>query len=288
MRRKVHGANTTSRSRRALALLAGAAVACLGTVVITGTAVGVGLLAPARQSEVRQVSAVDGHVAPERSPAPATPLPEPEPEPEMDPEPVEYTDAPMELGPGDDGAEVLALQEALAALGYWSGVPDGRYGDLTAQAVLAFQKVEGLARTGIATTDVRERLANAERPAAVLPEASATPGIMVEVDLDRQVLLVVTDGVVEWAINTSTGAPATPTPVGSYRIFRDVDGTDGGPLGSLYRPKYFVGGYAIHGYPDVPGEAASHGCARVSDAAMDMLWGLPHLAIGGTVVVVGG
>jgi lipoprotein-anchoring transpeptidase ErfK/SrfK len=31
----------------------------------------------------------------------------------------------------------------------------------------------------------------------------------------------------------------------------------------LYYPAYFLRGFAIHGYPDVPTYPASHGCVRV-------------------------
>ena len=31
-------------------------------------------------------------------------------------------------------------------------------------------------------------------------------------------------------------------------IARQVDGYDQGPLGTLYRPRYFYGGVAVHGY----------------------------------------
>ena len=46
----------------------------------------------------------------------------------------------LPLRPGDTGKKVLELQQRLTALGYWLGVPDGRYGFLTQQAVVALQK----------------------------------------------------------------------------------------------------------------------------------------------------
>ena len=47
-------------------------------------------------------------------------------------------DGKLELGEGGDA--VLALQQRLQDLGYWMGQPDGSYGQLTRQAVMAFQK----------------------------------------------------------------------------------------------------------------------------------------------------
>jgi hypothetical protein len=170
------------------------------------------------------------------------------------------------LQPGDAGTEVEALQHRLTELGYWLGEPDGVYGDLTTQAVLAFQKAGGLERTGVANEDTLVRLAFADRPGA-----RATDTDHLEIDLERQLLLVVAGGDVQWALNTSTGA-RDGTPPGEFRVDREIDGMRRAPLGSLYRPKYFNRGIAIHGYPRVPAEAASHGCARVSYPAMDLLW----------------
>jgi len=73
---------------------------------------------------------------------------------------------------------------------------------------------------------------------------------------------------------------AGTTPTGRYTVQQQVDGYDHGPLGVLYRPKYFVGGVAVHGYPSVPPYPASHGCVRVTDAAMDWLWANDSLPIG--------
>src|SRR5690606_3524543 len=77
---------------------------------------------------------------PTRTPAPpttTTPAP---------PDPAD--DGTLELG--ESGDSVLALQERLVELGYWLGEPDGTYGQLARQAVMAFQKVEGLGRDGVA------------------------------------------------------------------------------------------------------------------------------------------
>ena len=75
------------------------------------------------------------------------------------------------------------------------------------------------------------------------------------------------------------------TPKGVYHVYRGVNGWDPGPLGKLYRPRYFNGGIAVHGYPSVPSTPASHGCVRVTIGAMDFLWNNKLLPIGRTVVV---
>src|SRR5262249_30176268 len=54
----------------------------------------------------------------------------------------------VSLPPPDDG--VKTLQESLIALGYLlQGDDDGRFGPATSNAILAFQKWEGLRRTGV-------------------------------------------------------------------------------------------------------------------------------------------
>jgi hypothetical protein len=195
------------------------------------------------------------------------------------------------LEPSEAGDEVGALQARLVELGYWLGTPDATYGQLTRQAVMAFQKAEGLSRDGVAGAATLAALQTASRPAPRDPTGSH-----VEIDLDRQILLVVQDGQTQWAINTSTGsgeAYAAPgggtavaaTPRGTFTVEREIDGLRQAPLGTLYRPKYFRGGVAIHGAGQIPAHPASHGCARVTNAAMDMLWATGVTDLGATVLV---
>ncbi|HVS84388.1 MAG TPA: peptidoglycan-binding domain-containing protein [Gaiellaceae bacterium] len=53
------------------------------------------------------------------------------------------------LKPGDSGAQVVLLQQALAALGYSPGSTDGTYGPSTKAAVTAFQTTKGLTADGV-------------------------------------------------------------------------------------------------------------------------------------------
>jgi hypothetical protein len=57
------------------------------------------------------------------------------------------------------------------------------------------------------------------------------------------------------------------------------------PLGYLYRPQYFNGGIAVHGYTSVPSTPASHGCVRVSLPAMDNLWRVGGMQVSTSVLV---
>ena len=53
-----------------------------------------------------------------------------------------------------------------------------------------------------------------------------------------------------------------------------------GSLGELYRPRFVVGGVAVHGYRSIPNYPASHGCIRVSNGAMDMIWATNAMPMG--------
>jgi peptidoglycan hydrolase-like protein with peptidoglycan-binding domain len=201
--------------------------------------------------------------------------------------PAPEADGKLELGEGGDA--VAALQQRLVDLGYWMGEPDGTYGQLTRQAVMAFQKVEGLSRDGVAGPATQAQLAVAGRPA---PRG----GDGVEIDLARQVIFLVQGGQVQWTLNTSTGNGETytsssggsaraVTPPGSFHVQREIDGLREAPLGTLYRPKYFNGGIAVHGSGSIPANPASHGCARVTNSAMDMIWASGAMSIGTPVTV---
>lgn len=162
----------------------------------------------------------------------------------------------------------------MTALRYWLPSVDDVFDRDTARAVTAFQKVTGLRRDGVAGPQVQAALL------AATPPAPRTTGDTVEIDLGRKVLLVVDDGRLRAVIDVSTGRTAGSTPVGRFSVEREIDGYRRSPLGVLYRPKYFHGGVAIHGYPTVPPYPASHGCVRTTNAAMDWLWSSGSLPVG--------
>jgi len=198
--------------------------------------------------------------------------------------PPSETTSPSTAPPSSTTVDPLVggLQQALTDLGYWLGPVDGLWGSSSAHAAVAFQKVSGLEPTGVADRSLADALAAAARPEARDP---SRPGL--EIDLGRQVAMLVVDGAVRWVLDVSSGTPATPTPTGEFTVTREIDGNRVSPLGVLYRPKYFTGGYAVHGYPSVPPDPASHGCVRVTFAAMDLLWAEGHLPVGARVTVYG-
>jgi len=135
-------------------------------------------------------------------------------------------------------------------------------------AVYAFEKVQGLPRTGGVDARFWRALAAARTP----KPRYAQPASHIEVNKGRQVLYVVRRSRVALIVPVSTaGLPGKFTPVGRFSIYRKVVGFDPSPLGTLYDPMYFTGGYAIHGNPSVPPYPASHGCVRVP------MWVAPQL-----------
>ena len=176
------------------------------------------------------------------------------------------------LGPGAHGPAVVALEQRLGRLHYALRGTDGVYGDDDAAAVLAFQKVNGLERTGLVSPALWQRLAHAGVPRA------RAPGDHVEVDKTRQVLFLVRGGKVALVVHVSTGATGN-TPVGVWHVYSKVAGWSW----VLWYPSYFLRGFAIHGYPDVPPYPASHGCVRVPMWIATRLYA--QIPYGGAVVV---
>ncbi|MDQ1397305.1 MAG: hypothetical protein QOG64_2564 [Acidimicrobiaceae bacterium] len=194
---------------------------------------------------------------------------------------------------GSKGPEVLALEQHLAALRYDVGAVDGTYDTITSQAVIAFQKVTGLARTGRATKDVTDRLAGAKQPDPLLPGAEP---FRIEIDLPRQVLFLYEHGQLVRTLMISSGGgyrycvdgqcDRAITPGGSFRIGRKIVGAHTSKLGVLYNPLFFNGGIAIHGEPAVPTTPASHGCVRIPMSAS--MWFYNEVPSGTPVYVIGG
>ncbi len=197
---------------------------------------------------------------------------------------------PPGLGVGSRGPEVLALEQRLAELHYDVGAVDGVFDSNTAFAVVAFQKVTGMARTSRATDDVIAALQTANDPPPLVAGGGAG---RVEVDVGRQVLFLYQGDALWRILPVSTGSgqrycvdgscDRAVTPAGSYHVFLRVRGWQTSRLGRLYNPLYFNGGIAIHGAPSVPPHPASHGCVRIPMSAAE--W-FPSKVPNGTPVYV--
>jgi hypothetical protein len=175
---------------------------------------------------------------------------------------------PMHADPGSRGYAVWALQRDLAGIGY-SVYVSGHYDNATTRAVVAYQKITGLPRDGIASSRVFRLLL---RGHGLFHVRYRNHGRHFEADLTHQVLAEIEPGGhVRRIYEMSSGKPSTPTVVGSFRIYEKDLGTN---AKGMVDSNFFIRGYAIHGYPDVPIYAASHGCLRIPipDAASVFAW----------------
>jgi peptidoglycan/xylan/chitin deacetylase (PgdA/CDA1 family) len=170
---------------------------------------------------------------------------------------------------GSTGRGVTALEKALHHGSYPAGHIDGVFGYEDEQAVITFEKFHHMARDAIVPPLEMESIAAARRPQP--PRRHRRHYI--DIDISRQVLFEVKHHKVIHTLPVSTGGEYTyvnggvtsiaHTPRGHFSIIRKVAGWNSGSLGRLWYPNYFVGGFAIHGYPEVPVYPASHGCVRI-------------------------
>jgi lipoprotein-anchoring transpeptidase ErfK/SrfK len=198
------------------------------------------------------------------------------------------------------GPATKDLQRRLLELGFWLSSSDGVYGTTTKQAVMAYQKYVGLPPTSAVDQATADSLSCARFRAYSSVSQNWT---LIEVDKSQQLLFIVQNGVTRSVLNTSTGSGrayrersktnpkvwktgVSITPSGWHKIYWQwPNGWKPGELGRIYRPKYIYGGVAIHGSSSIPAYPASHGCIRLSTAAMDMVWSLGWVQKGTSVWV---
>lgn len=170
---------------------------------------------------------------------------------------VEFDVLPSRVSAGSSKRSIRMMQTALIRKKYvlsGTGSLDGH----TQRALVAVRKRLGLSREVKFDRALANRLARGEGGWTVKYPGH---GRHVEADISLQLLALIGEGgKVERIYPTSTGAPATPTIRGSFKVYRKDLGTNA--LGMVHS-SYFIRGYAIHGYKSVPTYNASHGCLRV-------------------------
>ena len=154
---------------------------------------------------------------------------------------------------------VVLLKQGLRALGYPAG-NGPTMNDKLGRSLLAFRKVNEMARTYSVSRQIYD-MVFAGKGAYKLRYPKA--GKHVEADLSKQVVVLADNGRPVATYPTSSGKPSTPTVLGHYHFYSKAPGTN---AKGMYMSNYFIRGYAIHGYPDVPTYNASHGCLRVPNA----------------------
>jgi peptidoglycan hydrolase-like protein with peptidoglycan-binding domain len=165
-------------------------------------------------------------------------------------------------------AQTRVAEKRLSEMGYWTGTVDGLFDTATRSALIAFQKWEGRPVTGELTLDELEAIRT-----SAAPKAREVGYEHVEVDLDRQVLLLISNegGVRVLPVSTGSGrefvdegqTSISYTPRGRFLVYDKEIGWKSGPLGSTYYANFISGGVAIHGSRNIPNSPASHGCIRI-------------------------
>jgi len=172
---------------------------------------------------------------------------------------------------GMRGPAVRLLQRRLAALRYYPGRVDGRFGSDTLEAVWAFQATQGLHLRNAVNSAMQRALAAPRPPKVLVPHGGR---LRVEVSLKDQVLVLYRRNHVALVSHVSTaggyyfcspnGCGNAITPTGDFTTLSFMPGRVAVPLGEMYNPVFFVGTlYAIHGDTHVPRRPASHGCVRI-------------------------
>jgi hypothetical protein len=180
------------------------------------------------------------------------------------------------VGAGSHGLGVKLLQKGLHSLAYVTP-QNGSFGPATGRAVLAFRKTNNMARTMSADHSV---LAKLFRHQGGFTLKYPNAGKHVEFDWSRQVLVFAQGGRPVRIYHASSGKPSTPTVFGTFHFYSKTPGTN---AKGMVDSNYFIRGYAIHGYAEVPPYAASHGCIRVPipDAASIYSW----ISLGDTIFI---
>jgi L,D-transpeptidase catalytic domain len=159
------------------------------------------------------------------------------------------------LHQGQCGEVVIGFKKAMRKMGYIAN--SGRcFGGKTGRGVLAYRKVNGMARSSRAGKGLVKRAFAGKGEYQVRhPDA----GEHVEAPLSKQVLVFAKDDKPFAVYPVSSGKSSTPTVTGHFTFIRQEPGYNSH---GMYYSFYFYGGYAVHGYESVPDYPASHGCIR--------------------------
>jgi lipoprotein-anchoring transpeptidase ErfK/SrfK len=175
---------------------------------------------------------------------------------------------------GMHGPAVRRLQLRLAALKYYPGAIDGRFGLETLEAVWAFKEVQGypvnFANEDVVSRATERALVHPRSPRVLVPRGGR---MRIEVNMNDEVLVLYNHNKPELISHVSTGAGCLPgqgcgwnTPTGNFHTLEFLPGWVTVPLGEMYNPVFFIGtAYAIHGEynTSVPFYPDSHGCVRI-------------------------
>lgn len=204
------------------------------------------------------------------------------------------------MAEGTENEQVRELQARLRQLGHFHRSPTAFYGSMTAKAVSAFQKKQGLSASGEVdgttwaelTSASREPSAEELRPPTTneldKPDARCMTGRVLCISKESRTLAWMIDGKVVSAMDVRFGSENTPTREGIFKVDRKEREWES----TLYHTSmpysmFFSGGQAVHYSSDFKARGyngGSHGCVNVHD--MDRLASVfGQVKVGDKVVV---
>ena len=197
------------------------------------------------------------------------------------------------LSYGQSGAAVKSVQHRLNQLGYYAGPVDGHYGSDLQEAAWAFREVQGLKLNNTQSLEPITKtflhdLISPRLPKVLVPHGGKN---RIEINQSIEVLVLYRDNKPHLILHVSSGGRYyycnqgscgyAITPDGNYHALSYLPGDIKVPLGFMYNPVFFIGrAYAIHGGDPVPWYAASHGCVRIYDDAVN--WFHKQVSVGGS------
>jgi lipoprotein-anchoring transpeptidase ErfK/SrfK len=203
------------------------------------------------------------------------------------------------LSYGQSGAAVKSVQKRLNQLHYYAGPADGQYGQDLQEAAWAFREAQGLGLNNNSALEPITRtflhdLIHPRLPAVIarhyLRKGQALPANRIEVNQTTEVLVLYRNNQPHLILHVSSGGRYyycnqgscgyAVTPDGQYTALSYLAGDIRVPLGFMENPVFFIGrAYAIHGGDPVPWYAASHGCIRIYNDAVN--WFHKEVSVGG-------
>ncbi len=209
---------------------------------------------------------------------------------------------PTLYGPGDEGAEVRAIQARLRQIAWFYGDVTDHYGDQTRQAVAGFQAKRGFPVTGEVDQRTVTRLHEmTHEPTSdelnnVKPDPADGAGVdprcatgrAICIDKSSNSVRWVVDGDVELTLEARFGGNGYVTREGQFSVTRKSrDHVSTLYDSSMPFAMFFSGGQAVHYSPDFAANGysgASHGCVNIRDYD-EIAWLYDQVAVGDKVVV---
>ena len=185
------------------------------------------------------------------------------------------------------GDDVEELQLRLRELGFYGGEADGVYNELTAQAVREAQYSLGVEPDGEMEVWFWPMLYHGEEFTQGVNTDPPTGEVHIEIYLHKLQLVVFSDGQEHATFPISPGRPATPSPMGDWRI-TDKSYMPNDAFGTRWmRLSVPWGGYGVHGTnaPWSIGRVASLGCIRMYNKDVELIY--PWIPIGTQVIITG-